>query len=58
MWKTKQKAFLQSNGSTTIKIIDRFQLKRISPHGLRHTVATLLSQSGIPIKQIQMQLGD
>ncbi|WP_223602592.1 tyrosine-type recombinase/integrase [Lentilactobacillus otakiensis] len=38
--------------------MDRFQLKRISPHGLRHTVATLLSQSGIPIKQIQMQLGD
>lgn len=82
-WKTKQKAFLQSNGSNTIKIdqfifttsentllslmtpnhwltkiINRFNLKQISPHGLRHTVATLLSQSGIPIKQIQMQLGD
>lgn len=34
------------------------KLKRITPHGLRHTMATLLSQSGATIKQVQLQLGD
>lgn len=34
------------------------QLKQITPHGLRHTMATLLSQSGATMKQVQLQLGD
>lgn len=34
------------------------QLNRITPHGLRHTMATLLSQSGATVKQVQLQLGD
>lgn len=40
------------------RIINKYHLKRISPHVLRHTVATLLSQSNVPAKQIQTMLGD
>ena len=40
------------------RIIKKYQLKHITPHGLRHTVATLLSQSNVPAKQIQTMLGD
>ena len=40
------------------RIIKKYNLKKITPHGLRHTVATLLSQSNIPVKQIQLMLGD
>lgn len=40
------------------EIIQQYNLKRITPHGIRHTVATLLAQSGISIKAIQLQLGD
>lgn len=49
-------------------IIDRYnknhthkndvRLKSITPHGLRHTLATLLSESGATLKQVQLQLGD
>lgn len=39
-------------------IIQQYGLKRTTPHGLRHTVATLLSQTGISVKAIQLQLGD
>ncbi|WP_290123388.1 tyrosine-type recombinase/integrase [Secundilactobacillus silagei] len=39
-------------------IIKKYHLKYINVHGIRHTVASLLSQSGIPVKQVQLQLGD
>lgn len=39
-------------------IVKQYSLKRITPHGIRHTVATLLSQTGISVKAIQLQLGD
>jgi len=39
-------------------IIDKYDLKRVTPHGLRHTFATLAIESNeLTIKQIQYQLG-
>lgn len=38
-------------------IIDRYQLKRITIHGFRHTNATLLLESGATIKDVQLRLG-
>ncbi|AEF25751.1 site-specific integrase [Streptococcus parauberis] len=39
------------------KVADSAGLKRISPHGLRHTHASLLFEAGIPAKVIQERLG-
>lgn len=39
-------------------VINKYDLKPISPHGLRSTVATLLSQAGASLKEMQLQLGD
>lgn len=38
-------------------IINKYHLKRITPHGFRHTHASLLLESGVNIKQIQQRLG-
>lgn len=39
------------------KVIDKYQLKPIGVHGLRHTQASLLFESGANIKQVQERLG-
>ena len=39
------------------RIIDKYQLKPIGVHGLRHTFASLAFESGATIKQVQVQLG-
>lgn len=39
-------------------IITKNNLKRITPHGLRATMATLLSESGLPLKATALMLGD
>lgn len=39
------------------RIIDKYQLKPIGVHGLRHTQASLLFESGANIKQVQERLG-
>lgn len=39
------------------KIIDRNELKKITPHGLRHSIATLLHLNGTDIRDLQDWLG-
>lgn len=39
------------------KFLSRHNLPHITPHGLRHTCATLLSASGLPIANISKRLG-
>lgn len=39
------------------KIIDKYDLKRITVHGFRHTYATLAFEAGASIKEVQEQLG-
>lgn len=39
------------------KIIKRNDLKKITPHGLRHTIATLLHMEGVDIRDLQDWLG-
>ena len=39
------------------KIIKRTKLKKITPHGLRHSVATLLHLEGVDIRNLQDWLG-
>lgn len=39
------------------KIIDRNKLKKITPHGLRHSIATLLHIAGVDIRDLQDWLG-
>ena len=39
------------------KIIRRFDLKKITPHGLRHSNATLLHMEGVDIRDLQDWLG-
>lgn len=39
------------------RIIEKNHLKRITPHGFRHTHASLLLESGANIKQMQQRLG-
>lgn len=36
---------------------NKFQLKRVSPHGLRHTHCSLLFEAGASIKEVQDRLG-
>ncbi|WP_191976180.1 tyrosine-type recombinase/integrase [Ligilactobacillus saerimneri] len=36
---------------------DEIGLHRITLHGFRHTYATLAAQGGMPIKELQAQLG-
>lgn len=38
-------------------ITNKFNLKHVTCHGLRHTFATLGNESGLSIKEIQVQLG-
>lgn len=40
------------------RIIEKSNLKRVSPHGLRHTHATLLISQRIPVKVIAERLGN
>lgn len=40
------------------KIIQDNNLKRITPHGLRATMATILSEAGLPLKATALMLGD
>lgn len=39
------------------KIIERNKLRKITPHGLRHSIATLLHLAGVDIRDIQDWLG-
>lgn len=39
------------------KIIKRNNLRKITPHGLRHSIATLLHLNGVDIRNIQDWLG-
>ena len=39
------------------KIIERNNLRKITPHGLRHSIATLLHLAGVDIRDIQDWLG-
>lgn len=39
------------------KIIERHKLKKITPHGLRHSIATLLHLEGVDIRDLQDWLG-
>lgn len=38
-------------------LLKNFDMKKISPHGLRHTHATLLFEAGADIKEVQARLG-
>lgn len=38
-------------------IIKKHNLKRITPHGFRHTHCSLLFESGASIKEVQVRLG-
>ncbi|HFU3984173.1 TPA: site-specific integrase [Streptococcus suis] len=38
-------------------LIDNYNLKRITPHGFRHTHASLLFEAGVPAKVAQERLG-
>ena len=51
--------FYQPNSFTKRfgKIIKRYGLKKITPHGLRHTIATLLHIEGVDIRDLQDWLG-
>lgn len=40
------------------RIAERYEIKRISPHGLRHTHATILIQQRTPVKTIAERLGN
>ena len=39
------------------KLVKRYQLKPITPHGLRHSIATLLHLEGVDIRNLQDWLG-
>lgn len=39
------------------KLVTRYQLKPITPHGLRHSIATLLHLEGVDIRDLQDWLG-
>ncbi|MEK4521159.1 tyrosine-type recombinase/integrase [Psychrobacillus sp. FSL W7-1493] len=36
---------------------NKYKLKHISPHGLRHTHCSLLFEAGVSIKEVQDRLG-
>ena len=40
------------------RLIAKAGVKRITMHGLRHTVATLMLNAGIPVHQVAARLGD
>ena len=40
------------------RIIQRYNLKKVSPHGLRHTHATTLIKGRIPVTTIAERLGN
>lgn len=40
------------------RIIQRYKLKEVTPHGLRHTHATILIKGRIPVKTISERLGN
>lgn len=40
------------------RLIEKAGVKRITIHGLRHTVATLMLNAGIPVHQVAARLGD
>lgn len=48
---------LQKVGQKIDSICNEFNLKRITPHGFRHTHCSLLLMSNIPIKEVQTRLG-
>ena len=58
--------FVQDNGNFIApnyftkrfnKVITRNSLKKITPHGLRHSIATLLHLEGVDIRDLQDWLG-
>ena len=38
-------------------VMDKYPKKRLTPHGLRHTHATLLLNDGVPVNDVQRRLG-
>ena len=56
---TKKNKLLQSSGLSlkANKLADEIGLHQITLHGFRHTYATLAAQGGMPIKELQAQLG-
>lgn len=38
-------------------LIQKYQLKKITPHGFRHTCASLLFEAGATVPEVQQQLG-
>ncbi len=40
------------------KLLDKYDMRRIRYHDLRHSTASLLLSSGVPMKMIQDWLGD
>ena len=55
----RKNELLQSSGLCfkANKLADEISLHRITLHGFRHTYATLAAQGGMPIKELQAQLG-
>ena len=39
------------------RIVEKYELKKITPHGLRHSIATLLHIAGVDIRDLQDWLG-
>ncbi|AMB96779.1 site-specific integrase [Aerococcus urinaeequi] len=44
-------------GSLTRKLVKRYNLPHITPHGFRHTHCSLLFEAGVSIKDVQDRLG-
>lgn len=40
-----------------ISIQEKYNLKRVTTHGLRHTHCSLLFEAGVPIERVQDRLG-
>lgn len=65
-WIDTGKVFTQENGnpihpdsitSWVNKFTNKHDLPKFSPHSLRHTNATLLIMSGVPVKAVSSRLG-
>ena len=66
LWQHTNKLFVQSKGKdmagATLRgwlynFQDKYNLKRVSPHGLRHSNTTLLITNGADIKTVSARLG-
>ena len=55
MFTNRTNGFL--NATSLRNVMDNYPGKRLTPHGLRHTHATLLLNSGVPVNDVQHRLG-